>query len=51
MSPGAPVMCLQASRRGGFIRSRSPGDGHVYVAGHAAMSLRGTVRLEEHEQC
>jgi predicted PhzF superfamily epimerase YddE/YHI9 len=38
---GEPLLCLQASRRGGFVRSRSPGDGFVHVAGHTALSFSG----------
>lgn len=42
---GEPLLCLQASRRGGFVRSRSPGDGFVYVAGGAALSFSGALPL------
>lgn len=40
-----PLLCLQASRRGGFVRSRGTGDGHVYVAGQCAFSFSGTLPL------
>ena len=39
----APLVCLQASRRGGFVHSRRPGDGFVYVSGQCAFSLEGVV--------
>ena len=38
---GEPLTCLQASRRGGFVRSRAAEGGSVYVGGRAALSLRG----------
>jgi PhzF family phenazine biosynthesis protein len=43
-APEEPMYCLQASRRGGLIRSRSA-DECVYVAGSCALSLQGTIPL------
>ena len=35
--------CLQASRRGGFVRSVGGDDGRVRVLGHAAFAFSGSV--------
>lgn len=42
-----PLRCWQNSARGGLVRSRRAEDGRVHVAGHCALSLRGTAPLPD----